>query len=70
MDKNLEKDLDKLKLHPQENLTELTQDRPAWRKMVQTNAALIPAQEVTAPPRMILVLSMGTAIVINMKKIC
>ena len=38
--KNLEKDLNDLRLHPQENLTE----------EVQTNAALIPAQEVMAPP--------------------
>ena len=29
---NLEKDLDELRLHPQENLTELTQDRSVWRK--------------------------------------
>ena len=50
--KDLEKDLDDLRLHPQENLTELTQDRSVWRKKeeVQTNAALIPAQEVMAPP--------------------
>ena len=30
--KNLEKDLDDLRLHPQENLTELIQDRSVWRK--------------------------------------
>ena len=30
--KNLEKTLNKLKLHPQESITELTQDRSAWRK--------------------------------------
>ena len=29
---NLEKDLDDLRLHPQENLTELTQDRSVWTK--------------------------------------
>ena len=46
--KNLEKDLNKLKLHPQESTTELTQDRSAWRK--RCCAVLIPAPEVTAPP--------------------
>ena len=30
--KNLEKDLNNLKLYPEENINELTQDRPAWRK--------------------------------------
>ena len=30
--KNLEKDLDDLRLHLQENLTALTQDRSVWRK--------------------------------------
>ena len=47
----MEKDLDDLGLHPQENLTELTQDIDLFRgREVQTNAALMPAQEVTAPP--------------------
>ena len=35
--KNLEKDLDDLRLHPQENLTELTQDRSVWwKRCIQT----------------------------------
>ena len=43
MDKeSAEKDLDDLRLlHPQENLTELTQDRSVLEEEVQTNAALI-----------------------------
>ena len=30
--KNVQKDLDNLKIHPQENITELTLDRSAWRQ--------------------------------------